>query len=53
MLGTDLRAMHAARDGVFLAALRSERLSVFSRETRKPGSGADGSVTNPNAYVGA
>jgi len=53
MLGIDLRARHAVRDGVSQAVLRSERRVVFSRETRPAGSGVDGSVTNPISYVDA
>ena len=53
MLGTDLRARHAVRDGVSQTVLRSERRVVFSRETRPAGSGVDGSVTSPISYVGA
>ena len=53
MLGTDLRATHAVRDGVSQTALRSERRFVVSRESRNVGSGVDGSVTNPISYVDA
>ena len=53
MLGTDLRARYAARDGVSQTVLESERRVVFSRETRPAGSGGDGSVTNPISYVDA
>ena len=53
MLGTDLRARHAVRDGVSQTVLRSERRVVYSRETRPAGSGVDGSVTSPISYVDA
>jgi len=35
MLGTDLRARYAAKDGVFFAALWSERCACL-HETRSP-----------------
>ena len=48
MLGTDLRAMHAVRDGVSRTALGSERLFVLSRETRKAGNVRGPAVANPS-----
>ena len=48
MLGTDIRAMHAVRGGVPQAALRRERLFVFSRETRKAGNVRGPAVANPS-----
>ena len=48
MLGTDFRATYAVRDGVSRTALRSERLFVFSRETRTAGNVRGPAVANPS-----